>query len=444
MKALIKKQKKRENKAITLIALIITIVILLILAGIAIASLTGENGLFVRARQAREETLEAQDLEKVKLAVLESQIGDNGYMDLNQGDLQEAINGQFEGRDVVVSDNSNGTFTVICNDTHRAYDIDQNGNVTYGVDWEYVMANAKAPSEQNTKDVIALGTSGNAVNIDLWEYCLTNQGTYALNTKENLTEEETENRNRGFKGKIIDGRIEGDIPQYISVNNGKDFIKVTSLKDTFKGIENLVYMPDIPDTITDMQGSFYGCTSLKELSKLPLSLENMQGTFNGCSSIEYPPAIPSKVVNMRSTFSGCTNLKEMPKIPYGVENMYATFYECKMLKTTTSIPMSVTNMETTFADCIGLETAPTIPNSVTNLIHTFANCENLRGTLEINANVQNNIIYSDSENMELSDIYECLKGATTNSGITLKITGTCNILTDILNTKTAGNSNIYI
>lgn len=38
----------RKNNAITLIALIITIIILLILAGVAIAVLTGDNGLFSR------------------------------------------------------------------------------------------------------------------------------------------------------------------------------------------------------------------------------------------------------------------------------------------------------------------------------------------------------------------------------------------------------------
>ena len=52
-----------KNKGITLIALIITIIILLILAGIGIATLTGENGLFTRAQQAKEKTQESQERE---------------------------------------------------------------------------------------------------------------------------------------------------------------------------------------------------------------------------------------------------------------------------------------------------------------------------------------------------------------------------------------------
>ena len=37
--------KKKENKGITLMALVITIVIMLVLSGIAIGTLTGNNGL---------------------------------------------------------------------------------------------------------------------------------------------------------------------------------------------------------------------------------------------------------------------------------------------------------------------------------------------------------------------------------------------------------------
>lgn len=50
------KNKKIFNEGITLIALVITIIVLLILAGVTIASLTGDNGLLTKARQAQEDT----------------------------------------------------------------------------------------------------------------------------------------------------------------------------------------------------------------------------------------------------------------------------------------------------------------------------------------------------------------------------------------------------
>ena len=66
------KNKKFFNEGITLIALVITIIVLLILAGVTIASLTGDNGILTRARQAQEDTKIQGALEKVQIAVLGS------------------------------------------------------------------------------------------------------------------------------------------------------------------------------------------------------------------------------------------------------------------------------------------------------------------------------------------------------------------------------------
>ena len=60
----------KEKRGITLIALVITIIILLILAGVTIATLTGDNGILTKAGSAKEETRgssveEARDLWKI-------------------------------------------------------------------------------------------------------------------------------------------------------------------------------------------------------------------------------------------------------------------------------------------------------------------------------------------------------------------------------------------
>ena len=59
----------KQSKGITLIALVITIIILLILAGVAIATLTGENGLITRVKQAKKTQIEAEIKESLILAV---------------------------------------------------------------------------------------------------------------------------------------------------------------------------------------------------------------------------------------------------------------------------------------------------------------------------------------------------------------------------------------
>ena len=50
---------KSNSKGITLIALVITIIVLLILAGITIATLTGDNGIIGKAINAKNETNKA-------------------------------------------------------------------------------------------------------------------------------------------------------------------------------------------------------------------------------------------------------------------------------------------------------------------------------------------------------------------------------------------------
>ncbi len=70
----IRKEKQRTVKGITLISLVITIIILIILAGISINLVLGKNGLFNRAKQAKEEYINAQIAEQEGINNLEKQI----------------------------------------------------------------------------------------------------------------------------------------------------------------------------------------------------------------------------------------------------------------------------------------------------------------------------------------------------------------------------------
>lgn len=56
---------KRNQKGVTLISLVITIVVMLIIAGAAIATLGGDNGLITRARMSRYSSSEAEVIERM-------------------------------------------------------------------------------------------------------------------------------------------------------------------------------------------------------------------------------------------------------------------------------------------------------------------------------------------------------------------------------------------
>ena len=70
--------KIKSTKGITLVALVITIIILLILAGVTIATLTGDNGLIKRAQDAKIATEIASIKEEIQTDILSEQAENQG------------------------------------------------------------------------------------------------------------------------------------------------------------------------------------------------------------------------------------------------------------------------------------------------------------------------------------------------------------------------------
>ena len=68
--------KGRREKGITLIALVITIIVLLILAGITIATLTGDNGILTKANEAKTITNEKDEEEQIEIGYTEYLMAD--------------------------------------------------------------------------------------------------------------------------------------------------------------------------------------------------------------------------------------------------------------------------------------------------------------------------------------------------------------------------------
>ena len=74
----IAKSKRVKEKGITLIALVVTIVIMLILAGVTIAAVTGDNGLFSKAKKAAVDYEKEALKEEMRLAILDKQLENSG------------------------------------------------------------------------------------------------------------------------------------------------------------------------------------------------------------------------------------------------------------------------------------------------------------------------------------------------------------------------------
>lgn len=339
-------------------------------------------------------------------------MGSKGYEELNQESLQNAIDSQFGAGKVNVVDNGNDTFTVSFIGTKREYNISKK-DVGIIIDWNEAMRNAKAPDNQKStsKNVIGIGTDGEPVNMDLWSYYLLDDDTYTLNSQEsyNGTQDEC-----GYKGNIINGTIEGTIPQFISTDGGKKYKKVTSLYETFMSLSDLKNIKTIPSTITEMKWTFWNCTNL-----------------------QVAPSIPSNVVDMSGTFFKCIMLEKTPLLPLSVKNMYRSFDRCINLKIITNIPEKVENLKFTFYGCSNLEDINLIiPNSVKNMNRTFYECTNLWGTIVINATLSGEMVGNELD-------YEWCFYRSALGEQKLTIYGSCNFLDKLYESKTE-NSNIVL
>jgi len=107
---------KVNNKGITLIALVITIIVLLILAGVAIATLTGDNGILTKAASSKEKTDKASAEEAVKLEYLGS-IDNTGKF--NYEDFKTNVKKNLGVEDTDIIDNGDNTCTV----KYNGYDV---------------------------------------------------------------------------------------------------------------------------------------------------------------------------------------------------------------------------------------------------------------------------------------------------------------------------------
>ena len=116
------KFKVKEENGITLIALVITIIVLLILAGVTIATLTGDNGLLKKTGVAKEQNEEATNEEKIKLAVSAAQVVGQGT--ITTENLNNELIANFKDKETANK--------ILDKWYYKGYKINEKGNVEKG------------------------------------------------------------------------------------------------------------------------------------------------------------------------------------------------------------------------------------------------------------------------------------------------------------------------
>jgi hypothetical protein len=116
-----------KNKGITLLALVITIIVLLILAGVTIASITGNSGVLEQAKRASETSRTAKEIEAIRMNIDSVQI--DNYNDNND---KEYLGKALYDKTVANSDKWD---ILINNET----------NEKYGTNWRYLVKGEEIP-----------------------------------------------------------------------------------------------------------------------------------------------------------------------------------------------------------------------------------------------------------------------------------------------------------
>lgn len=187
--------KRKNDKGITLLALVITIIVLLILAGVTIATLTGDNGILTKAGDAKTSTEIGDEKEKVELSAVGALAKDNGG-EIKREYLNDELTSYIgtEGTDYTLSETA--PFVVKYLDSGRSYVIDENGNVREQVDvdipegleigsevsykpsgtYEWKSKYCSSPEDTSYEKTLDSNT-GKPFNIEKWKVFDINEGT---------------------------------------------------------------------------------------------------------------------------------------------------------------------------------------------------------------------------------------------------------------------------
>lgn len=379
---------------------------LLILAGVSIATLTGDNGILTQANNAKERTESASLEEKIKLLATETVI--NQYTGENEEktaqELQDELNNQGENVLVVQWDkyiifdlNENKEYRVMSDGTTEYWGESTMGttlNNMTDIDTSFIGENSDG------KRIIGVDYTGKQVNMNFWESTLY-EGTYALNDMLSLTSENDADFTPGYiadedgDGEIDineNGSIKGEVPQYIKLENGTSWIAVTNLAQTFRYLSNLTISPVIPETAITLEGTFCD-TDIIETKTIPKGVVNMNGTFGRCYNLETAPLLPDTVEDMTTTFYHCESLKSVQEIPKNVKFLTSTFIDTKLV-TVPDIPSNVVSLRQTFYNCTELENVSIIiPNTVERIDNMFLGCSKLHGIITVYANIKEEANY---------------------------------------------------
>lgn len=304
-------KKIKKEKGITLIALVITIIVLLILAGVTIATLTGNNGILTKANEAKTNNTDSEASEQFSLLanewIIEKSTGDKTLEKFLEEKRKEEQLSE-------VKDNGDGSYTIKQNGYQTI--IDQNGkigSVFNPEEWDKTAASEDCfiwgsdTEGEEGYDVVV----GYTQNIEGYTKLRFPSRCTKIDLRTSYANESNDS-SRSFCSSIK--TIE--LPDTV-VEIGKWSFASSEWATGFDNLESII----IPDSVTKIgYNAFYSCKNLKSIT-IPDSVTSIDGyAFMYCTNLS-SITIPNSVTSIgNGAFSDCTSLSNIT-IPSSVISM---------------------------------------------------------------------------------------------------------------------------
>ena len=390
-----------ESRGITLIVLIITIVVLLILAGVAVAHITGGEGIIEQASERRDEATIANEKQIISNAIIAATAK---FGDITEENLRSALS-----KNNVEITKKGILYKIVFKDTNNSYKMNPEGEFFYIEDI--------APTEMWGK-----------IENNILYLRSTQQDGYSIGTKWNNAD----------ITKII-------IEEPIAPSTCKELFNGCIALQEIENIENLH-----TENATSMEKMFYNCKKLKSLDLTYFDtskVESMSYLFYNCIAL--------KELNVKNFDT--SNVKSMAYMFAGPYYSTGQMNLEKINGLTSFNTSEVTTMAYMFSMCVKIKTLDVSSfdtSKVTNMSYMFSGCwadkrvemslEKITGLENFNTANVNNMSYMFHECAKLTNLN--LKSFNTSSVTNMMFMFCyCRSLTnlDISNFNTSKISSMY-
>ena len=360
-----KKQARRE-KGITLVALVITIIVLIILAGVAIMTLTGEEGILTKAKESRISTELSAYQEELETYKASKYLENNTFLESTLTAGKENLTYYTQDGKGEETGNIRTIFKNISDEYFEKLEVVKGElliNTQDITEIKIAQSLGIAVNPYDIKDGVLQSSDGNLLLMD--------QATGTLTIPDSVTAigEGAFANVEGLKTIIIPSTV-----KRIEMNafrNNQTLETVIMQEKDGQGVEyigsyafmecpNLITV-QMANSVKEMRGqAFYYCTNLMNI-KISTSLNTIENyAFAGCKNLQQIE-FPEGIININDyAFNECSNLETI-KFSSTIESITGTaFANCNKLK---NIEIAEENENLTLENGILLCTNEAIPKT---------------------------------------------------------------------------------